>query len=241
MRTGSTPVTRTKGTTMSEPWFNWQNKTMQLDGLWVLNDFLTPDVYQRIQNEIRDTPAEWHNRYHSREISEHGDYPNCRELAGRLIPYLSGLIGGNYKCVTIRAYRDHPGSWFFPHLDGKEFAVNMQIYMPASDRDELGTQFCTNNEKNKLADVDEYDLESKFNFSANEFYTVPFRANWGYINDNTQRKIHKTLRVPENYIRESIHFNFAVKRYSAEYTFDAGLELDWYRRIGVAVPPEEMI
>jgi hypothetical protein len=113
--------------------------------------------------------------------------------------------------------------------------------MPASDRDELGTQFCTNNEKNKLADVDEYDLESKFNFSANEFYTVPFRANWGYINDNTQRKIHKTLRVPENYIRESIHFNFAVKRYSAEYTFDAGLELDWYRRIGVAVPPEEMI
>jgi hypothetical protein len=26
MRTGSTPVTRTKGTSMSEEWFIWQNK-----------------------------------------------------------------------------------------------------------------------------------------------------------------------------------------------------------------------
>lgn len=224
---------------MTQQWFNWQNKTMQMPGIWVLHDFLKPEIYQLIQNEIRNTPAEWHTRYQNREISEHGNYPHCRELAGRLIPYLHGLLGGNYRCLTIRAYRDHPGSWFFPHLDGKDFAVNVQIYMPASDRDELGTQFCINAEKNQQADLDEYDLGSKFEFSENEFYTVPFRANWGYINDNTQRKIHKTLKVPENYIRESIHFNFAFKQWPVEYSYNAGLELDWYRRIGIAVPPEE--
>lgn len=233
MRTGSTPVTRTKGTTMNQRWFNWENKTLQMPGIWVLHDFLTPEVYQRIQNEIRNTPAHWHNKYHSREISEHGDYPNCHELAGRLIPYLHGMFGGNYKCSTVRAYRDHPGSWFFPHLDGKGFAVNVQIYMPETDKDYLGTQFCTNQEKNLLAQADEYEFRHHMEFDENEFYTVPFRANWGYINDNTQRKIHKTLIVPDNYIRESIHFNFSFKQWPVEYSYDAGLEVNWYRRIGI--------
>ena len=222
---------------MTQQWFNWDNKFLPMPGLWVLQDFLNPEIYQRIQNEIRNTPAEWHNRYTSREISEHGNYPNCQELAGRLIPYLHGLLSGNYKCVTIRAYRDYPDSWFFPHLDGKDFAVNVQIYMPESDRDELGTQFCINQQKNQLAETDEHGFRDYMKFDENEFFTVPFRANWGYINDNTQRKIHKTLTVPENYMRESIHFNFAFKQWPVEYGNDAGLELNWYRRIGIVVPP----
>jgi hypothetical protein len=224
---------------MNQKWFNWENKNWQMPGLWVLNDFLTPEIYQLIKNEIRNTPAEWHNRYTSREISEHGDYPNCHELAGRLVPYLHGLIGGHYKCATCRAYRDHSGSWFFPHLDGKDFAISVQIYMPESDRDELGTQFCINQEKNQLAELNEHEFRHNMTFEENEFYTVPFRANWGYINHNIQRKIHKTLKVPDDYIRESIHFNFACKQWPVEYSADAGLELNWYRRIGIAVPPQE--
>ena len=240
MRTGSTPVTRTKGRTMTQ-WFNWDNKRMELPGLWVLHDFLAPEIFNAIRQEIRDTPAEWHNRYQSREISEHGNYPLCWELAGRLIPYLHGLYGGNYKCSTVRAYRDYPGSNFFPHLDGAEFAVNFQLYMPATDLDHLGTQWCANPEHNQMAESNMDDLYAgKIPLNDKEFYTVPFRANWGYINLNAApRRIHKTSATPENYIRESVHMNFSHKKWPVEFHMDAGLELNWYRQLGVAMPVEE--
>ena len=82
---------------MTQKWFDWSSKKMELPGLWVLHDFLHPEIYSKIKTEIKDTPAEWHNRYFSREISEHGNYPNCHELAGRLIPYLHGLLSLNLK------------------------------------------------------------------------------------------------------------------------------------------------
>jgi hypothetical protein len=52
---------------------------------------------------------------------------------------------------------------------------------------------------------------------------VPFRQNWGYINDNRQRKVHKTLPVPLGTVRESVHFNYGLKDDSREL----GLELPW--------------
>jgi len=215
-----------------ERWFNWNNVTERSDGLWVLNDFLTPDVYENIKREIRTTPAEWHSRYANRLISEHGDYPLCKQLGARLLPYLHKLVGGNYKLTTVRAYADLSGSHFFPHLDGRDFALNVQIYLPDQDLDELGTQFCIRQDLNAAAEANEAALlNNEFEFSEWDFYTIPFRANWGYINDNTRRKIHKTMPVPQGYLRESLHMNFTFKQGT-----ENGLELEWYKQIGVAAP-----
>ena len=243
MRTGSTPVTRTKGTFMSDEYLNPYLEHIQddhwfcydfstavaspLDGVWVLQDFLTAPAYQAVKHDIRIKPVQWHNNYGGRHLSENGNYPVVTNLGARLIPYLNHLLGVDVRLTTVRAYVDFSGSYFYPHLDSKAFAVNVQIYMTDLDYPELGTQFCINpvmNAESELLSAGEIRARS---YREEDFFTVPFRQNWGYINDNRQRKIHKTLPVPLGTIRESIHFNYVQKIYS-ENPAPLGLELPWF-------------
>jgi hypothetical protein len=61
-------------------------------------------------------------------------------------------------------------------------------------------------------------------YNEEDFFTVPFKTNWGYINDNRQRKVHKTLTIPPGAIRESVHFNYKIKSTPE----GKGLELPWF-------------
>jgi hypothetical protein len=210
------------------PWFNHDFSSAAaspIDGIWVLQDFLTGSAYNAVKHDIRFKSAEWHNKYGNRHLSENGDYPAITELGARLIPYLNCLLNIDVKLITVRTYVDLSGSWFYPHLDGKAFAVNLQIYMTDLDYPELGTQFCTNQEFNNWANENEQQLlqSNQKLLDEKDFFTVPFRQNWGYINDNRQRKVHKTLPVPLGTVRESIHFNYGLKDDPREL----GLELPW--------------
>ena len=241
MRTGSTPVTRTKGTAMSDEYINPHLEHIQnhqwfchdfstavaspIDGVWVLQDFLTGSAYNAVKHDIRIKPAQWHNNYGGRHLSENGNYPAITNLGARLIPYLNQLLGVDVRLTTVRTYVDFSSSYFYPHLDGKDFAVNVQIYMTDLDYPELGTQFCIDpviNAESELLSSSEIIART---YREEDFFTVPFRQNWGYINDNRQRKIHKTLPVPLGTIRESIHFNYMQKKYPEEL----GLELPWFK------------
>jgi hypothetical protein len=206
--------------------FNWENRESIGDGVWVLKDFLTPEAFAGIKKEIRTTPAEWHTRYHNRIISENGDYPLCHQLGGRLLPHLHDLFNETYNLSTARAYLDLSGCRIFPHFDSKEFAVNVQIYLSDIEYPELGTQFCFNteiNERAERAELNEQEFMKSLGRSPeSEFKTIPFKPNWGYINYNNPRKIHRTRIVPAGAIRESLHLNFRKSD-----GINQGLELNW--------------
>jgi len=194
------------------------------NGLWVLKNFLVQSIYDSIKHEIRHVPAHWHNNYGNRHLSEDGNYPVLKELGARLIPHLNHLMQEDLALVTVRTYVDFRGSYFFPHFDGKGFAANVQIYMTDLDYPNLGTQFCTNPAVNSTAETLDNDAIRAHAYDEKDFFTVPFRTNWGYINDNRQRKIHKTLPIPPGVIRESVHFNYTIKSIPEQ----KGLELPWF-------------
>ena len=216
-------------------WFRTHQKHLELsgvDGLWLLKNFLVQSIYDQIKHEIRHVPAQWHNNYGNRHLSENGNYPVLTELAARLIPHLNHLLQEDLMLITVRTYIDLSGSSFFPHLDSKGFVANVQIYMADLDYPELGTQFCTNAEINSKAESLTPDEIGEGPYNKEDFFTVPFRQNWGYINDNRQRKIHKTLPVPLGTIRESVHFNYGLKSHPDEVGLEAQLfnNEQWYNR-----------
>lgn len=196
-----------------------------VDSLWILKNFLNPAVYQQVKHEIRHAPAQWHSNYGNRHVSENGDYPILKELGSRLIAHLNHLMQAELRLMAVRTYVDFSNSYIFPHLDAKLFAVNVQLYMTDLDYPELGTQFCVNPVLNAEAELLDPVAVSANVYDEQDFFTVPFRTNWGYINDNRQRKIHKTLSVPNGTIRESVHFNYGFK----DSPQALGLELPWFK------------
>lgn len=212
--------------------FTWSNQKRLNPSLWQVENFLTPETLQAVRNEIRHTPATWHSNYGNRLLSENGDYPTCIEIGAKLIPYLEALLGAPFKLTSARASVDLSGSAFFRHFDGKELLINVQIYLTEVDtHPELGTQFCMNPDINKEALEREQDLypeTGNFPIAEDEYYTIPYLPNYGYINDNRDRKVHKTLRVPPGVVRESLLLNFTHKN-----PYEVGIESAYYKRIGI--------
>jgi hypothetical protein len=193
--------------------FDWTHKTQAAPDLWVLQDFLSTEGFQTIKTEMRRTESLWSSRYPNRLVMENNSWVECIKLGAKLIPYINELLGVDVVLATTRGYTDLSGSNFFPHFDAAQFVVNVQIYMTEVDRPELGTQFCLDSDWNTRA-LNEYDLPRShipFDIPEDIYYTVPFRRNWGYINDNRTLKVHKTLTVPEGFLRESLHLNFCQR------------------------------
>jgi hypothetical protein len=193
--------------------FDWDNKTRIADDLWVLEDFLTPQGYNTIKTEMRRTESLWTSRYPNRLVMENNSWVECIRLGAALIPYLKELLGTDVVLATTRGYTDLSGSNFFPHFDADQFIVNVQIYMTDQDRPELGTQFCLDDDWNQRArrEIDIPKNHIPFDIPEDIYYTVPFRKNWGYINDNRKPKVHKTRTVPDGFLRESLHLNFCQR------------------------------
>ena len=217
MRTGSTPVTRTKGTTMSKEWFNWQNKTLLQDQVYILHDFLDADIYDKLKHEIRYTPNTWHNNYSNRLVVENVRSPMVLEFATRLLPYFADKFGGEYCVTTAKIYLDLSGSSMFPHFDSTHFDISMQLYMPDVDALDMGTQFCFDHELNQqIENNPDILMKTRGSFVPTSKYVspVPFKKNYGYINFNRKpvRTLHKTAVVPLGHTRESLHLNFNVKQ-----------------------------
>jgi hypothetical protein len=78
---------------MSQEWFNWENKTLIKDQVYVLHDFLKDNIYHELKHEIRHVPNVWHNNYTNRLIVENVRSPRIIEFASRLLPYLAELFG----------------------------------------------------------------------------------------------------------------------------------------------------
>jgi hypothetical protein len=193
--------------------FDWNNKTRIADDLWVLEDFLTPQGYNTIKTQMRCTESLWTSRYPNRLVMENNSWVECIQLGAALIPNLNELLGTDLVLSTARGYIDLSGSTIFPHFDADQFIINVQIYMTDHNHPDLGTQFCLDNDWNQRVRC-EYDNSTSHTpvvVPEDIYYTVPFRRNWGYINDNRKPKVHKTKTVPKGLLRESLHLNFCQR------------------------------
>jgi hypothetical protein len=202
---------------MTQEWFNWQNKTLIQDQVYVLHDFLDAEIYDKCKNEIRTHAHQWHNEYANRIVADNVRSPVILELAARLLPYLNKEFNNEFCVTTAKIYTDLSGSQMFPHFDARDFHISMQLYMPDIGRDKLGTQFCFNQHYNsQVEDQPDILMRTKGQFVPDDQYVspVPFRRGFGYINYNNKliRTLHKTEPVPLGYVRESVHFNFNIKR-----------------------------
>ena len=217
---------------MSKEWFNWQNKTLVQDQVYVLHDFLDAGIYDRLKHEVRHEPNVWHNNYSNRLVVENVRTPMVMEFAARLLPYFAELFGGEYCVTTAKIYLDLSGSSMFPHFDGKDFDISLQLYMPDIDAPDMGTQFCFDHDMNQqIENHPNILMDTKGRFVPESKYVspVPFKKNYGYINFNHKavRTLHKTLPVPPGYTRESLHLNFNIK-----YRDQLGLENIHYQLQG---------
>jgi hypothetical protein len=202
---------------MNTEWFYWENKTLIQDQVYVLHDFLDPRIYKVLKHEIRHVPNIWHNNYSNRLVVEKVRTPAVLEFAARLLPYFAKLFGGEYSVTTAKIYLDLSGSSMFPHFDGRDFDISMQLYMPDVDAQDLGTQFCFDHELNQqIENNPDILMDTGGGFVPESKYVspVPFKKNYGYINFNRKpvRTLHKTAVVPSGYVRESLHLNFNVKQ-----------------------------
>jgi hypothetical protein len=197
-------------TELVEPQYRWENQTQVSPSLWVLQDFLTPAYFDVLCHEMRCTESLWSSRYGNRLVCESENWINTINFGASLIPKLNELTGCELAIASVRGYKDFSNSFFFKHFDSTEFIVNVQLYMIDFDEPSMGTQFCLDSEINQHC-FDTFDSHRiEMDIPEDRYFTVPFKSNWGYINDNRDPKVHKTLPVPPGKIRESIHINYGV-------------------------------
>lgn len=194
--------------------FNWDNKRAVCDSLWQLENFLNDECYTDLKNDYRRTESLWSSRYPNRLVMENNHWLSAIMLGSALTPYLEQLTGERLNLATARGYLDLSGAYFYPHFDSAQWTVNVQIYLTDVDTPELGTQFVLDNDINaKVAEgYEEWTSKTAMEVDDSEYYMIPFRRNWGYINDNRSRKLHKTRPVPPAFARESLHFNYGIRQ-----------------------------
>jgi len=218
---------------MNTEWFDWyQSSTQRHTDIWELRDFLRPEIYTALEQEVQS--LEFNQIQPTNLIAEMTMTPMCLELGGRLLPYMSWLLGREVKLTNIRYVVNLERCEFAPHLDGTHLAGNVQIYMPETDIDaqELGTWFCVDEAANAWARQHEADLQqgSMPPIEDSHWLLTPYRRNSGYLHLNLDRKIHRTRPVPQGARRPSLLFNYTLREGESH-----GIELEWYRKIGVCI------
>lgn len=192
--------------------FDWQAKRSVDPSLWQLEHFLNDEWFARIKSDYRETESLWTSRYPNRLVMENNHWLNAILLGAALTPYLEQLVGEPLSMATARGYLDLSGACFYPHFDSEEWVVNVQIYLTDIDRDELGTQFVLDRQINSTIKPEMEGDEIMALVADEWYYTIPFRKNWGYINYNRDRKLHKTRPVPPAFARESLHINYRSRQ-----------------------------
>lgn len=193
--------------------FDWEAKRPIVPSLWQLENFLNAEWYDRLKTDYRKNESLWSSRYPNRLVMENNHWLNAIMLGAAMTPYLEALTGTRLNLATARGYLDLSGAYFYPHYDSSEWVVNVQIYLTDLDQDELGTQFVLDESVNPSSVHEHLAGDEIMQMIPDEkYYTIPFRQNWGYINDNRTRKLHKTRPVPPAFARESVHFNYSARR-----------------------------
>jgi hypothetical protein len=153
--------------------------------LWEIQDVLTEECLADLQRYF-DYGTEWHmDRKLSRLSHPIGnDQDPFRDLGFEFAPVVAQAIGQEIWYRKAKLFLDLPGSEVPLHSDADNIDVMSQVYLMKSDHPVPGTMF--------LQPV---------------LHTVKYRYNCGYLNLNTDRKIHQSPFVINGY-RTSLGFQF---------------------------------
>lgn len=112
-------------------------------------------------------------RLHRRLMLEPGaDYDRLQEIGRAIIPQLNAVTGENLNLMISKFWLDLPEFGCQMHSDSEEIIVSYQVYISAYD-----------NPEHPIHGIEFHHVDPP--------YEVPINQNWGYINLNTDLKLHQ--------------------------------------------------
>jgi hypothetical protein len=157
---------------------------------WTVDQVFSPSTLEWLQEIWVDEKNEFQvSRPHRRLLLKPGaDHQRLQQIGLDMIPALSQLVGIDLNLMVVKYWLDLPGFGCQIHHDSPEIIVSLQIYINTVDQS--GDQPCHGVEFLHMG----------------EPYEVDIRPNHGYINLNTDLKLHRV--VPGMGTRTSVMFQF---------------------------------
>lgn len=153
--------------------------------LWEIYDVFTQEFLASLQQHF-DHGTEWcMDRPLARLSYPIGnDQDPFTDVGQELAPWVSAAVGQQINYRKAKIFLDLPGSEVPIHRDADNIDVMSQVYLMDVDRPMPGTMF--------MEPIP---------------HTVKYRYNSGYLNLNTDRKIHRSAFLHQGY-RTSLGFQF---------------------------------
>lgn len=157
--------------------------------LWEIENVFTAEFLHSLQQYF-DYGTEWHMDRRLARLSYPigNDDDPFRDMGWNMASWISGIIAQPIHYRKAKLFLDLPGSEVPRHSDADNIDVMSQVYLMKSDHPIPGTMF----------------LEPVL-------HTVKYRYNCGYLNLNTDRKIHQSPFLINGY-RTSLGMQFYFPR-----------------------------
>jgi hypothetical protein len=134
------------------------------------------------------------------------DYSYLREVALDINLAISELTGHQLRPLDQTIFVDLPGHRLTWHFDSYNYKVLLQVYCGDVAQPGMGTRWYLGDRNPEL--LEKHGTDSIVDVTGLEITETLYAPNAGYINDNTQKKAHGTLRVTAGVSRESVLFLF---------------------------------
>lgn len=153
---------------------------------WTVDQVFSPSTLGWLQGIWVDEKNEFQvSRPHRRLLLKPGaDHLRLQQIGLDMIPALSQLVGIDLNLMVVKYWLDLPGFGCQIHHDSPKIIVSLQVYINTVDQSCHGVEF----------------------LHMEEPYEVDIRSNHGYINLNTDLKLHQVL--PGSGTRTSVMFQF---------------------------------
>ena len=178
-------------------------------GLWYLPQVFDLKTYREIRRCYRETATGWQCLSPNRLMSlpNNPDYGYLREIALDINLAVSELTGHQLRPLDQTIFIDLSGHQLTYHFDNNNYRVLLQVYCGDSSHPNMGTQWYLGDLNQPL--FEKYGTDGIVPITGVDITETVYSPNAGYINDNTQKKVHGTRRVIHSLARESILFTFA--------------------------------
>lgn len=177
-------------------------------GLWYLPSVFEADVFAKLKTQYREKPTDWELSYPNRLSSKYRntDYDYLNEVAYAISPRIAQFVDYDIAPISQEIFVDLPGHQLTWHFDNNNYKVLLQVYMGDTLMARAGTQWYLGDENDQL--WEQYGANSIVPVAGLEKTETTYAPNAGYINDNTQKKVHGTNQVSPGTHRESLLFTF---------------------------------
>lgn len=164
--------------------------TLVAPNTWVVDRAFSPETLEWLQHIVENENNEFQvSRPHKRLLLKNGqDYARLQQIGLDIIPALNNITGQDLNLMIVKFWLDLPGFGCQVHNDAEDILVSYQVYVDTdgqlSDRPCHGVEF----------------------LHVDPTYEVEIKPNHGYINLNTDLKLHQV--TPGAGTRSSVIFQY---------------------------------